>query len=229
MDPRIKDILRHSLLVVALLAAFLFALKHYRRYEARKTTVEELRAATSDASFYRQFDRDDAEATLLRCVALVERARQLGLSPSELLDRVYKRKEKGEYDFGSSGDYPVREKLVRDTLTAAHEAARRLDSLAPRDLEQFEQGRLPPTAREPLAIATIIDPALAPGIDKIVPNLELRPEDGTRTAKDAPPNAIEIAAARRLARDLESAGLIERTVAEAILAHYTTPQSKPDE
>lgn len=219
MDTRLTDALRYSVIVIVLLLAFLFGYKHYKRYERRNQIVAELQSATSDASFYRQFKRQDAEATLLECIGLVEQARLLGLPTNELFDRVFQHKEKNEYQVDRYDSFPIRETLVRETLTAGHQAAKQLGLLEAASLRDLGEGRIPSTLGERPRIATLIDPSVSPGIEKIVPNLELRPASD----ENQPPSAIEIAAARRLTRDLASAGLIETNVELNILAHYQTP------
>lgn len=227
MDPRILDILRYILLLVVLLVGFMFGLKHYNRYEERKAIVAELQSATSDSSFYRQFEAEDAEKTLLQCVVLIHRAGELGLTPTELFDRVYQRKGSDNFGGYSTPEYPTKEKLVRDSLISAYQACERLDILDSGSLRELKEGRMPIHVSETPVIVPLIDPQLSPGLEKIIPNLEILPAD--RAGKKRELTSIEVSAARRLARDLASAGLIERSLADQITEHYTTPEKEAED
>ena len=217
MDSRIIDTIRYSFLLVTLLVGFLFAQKHYRRHVTKKEIVAELQSVTSDSSFYQQFETEDAHATLLKGVALIHQANELGLTPVELFDQVFQYDNYGETQ---STDYPVKEALVRNTLTNAYEAAKRLEMLDPGSINDLEDGHIPTTLKGAPVILPLIDSELSPGLEKIIPNLELLPAD--RAAKDRELTDIETAAARRLAKNLASAGLIERSVADRIIEHYRT-------
>lgn len=225
MDSRISAVLRLVFVITALLAGGVMAMKHYRLHQEKKELVTLVRELTSEASFYRQFDRAGAERVLLRSVAAVEDARALGLPAGELFDRVYGREDKDKYDYRSVEQYPVREQLVRRTLDHAHRAADELGLLEPRPLRSLRDGEMPRLGDGRPVIVNLIDPGLLPGIGKVVPNLEIMPpgtEPGEREL-----NAIEIAAARELARDLGDAKLIEESGSHRILEHYRT--TDPDD
>jgi len=226
MDPRVAAIIRYSLLLAVGLVAFGFLHKHYSRHQEKKEIVAELQAATSDASFYRQFEAADARATLLRCVARVERARQLGLPPDELIDRVLGKEREFLSGETPAGDGPG-DTLVRQALVSTHQAAERLGLLDDDDLAELARGELPRIDGGLPVIAPLIDPAVAPGLEKIIPNLELLPPGTQLEGREL--NAIERAAARRLAEDLGDAGVIEREVARKIVDQYETPTEEEEE
>ena len=79
-----------------------------------------------------------------------------------------------------------------------------------------------PELDPPVTIACVIDPAISPGIEKIVPNFELRPAG----AKAEKPTDVEIAAARNLAADLYSARIIDYEAEKRISAHFRPPEPK---
>lgn len=226
MDPRITDILRYSAIFVVILVGSLFVHKHYRRYVTKKEIVAELQSITSDSSFYRQFTADDAHATLLKSIALVRQADDLGLPPTELLDRVFQHDKFDDFGEKASTDYPIKEELVRYTLTGAYDAAKRLEMLDVSAVRDLEEGRMPVTLSGTPVILPLIDPELSAGLEKIIPNLEILPSDRAGTNRKL--SSIETAAARKLARDLATAGLIETSVSERIVEHYKTPEKKTE-
>ncbi len=227
MDLRVRDVLRLLFVIIALLVGGSVAMKQYRIYQQKAELVELVRELTSEASFYRQFDRAGAEKVLLRSVAAVEDARQLGLPPKELFDRVYEREEKDRYDYRSADHYPVAEQLVRRTLDHAHRAADDLGILKSQHLKDLRDGAMPRTSAGKPVILPLVDPDISAGLEKIVPNLEIHPP-GTDPAKRRL-DAIEIAAARELARDLADADLIEESVSDRILERYKTPEPEETE
>ncbi|MFC7338828.1 hypothetical protein ACFQY0_16650 [Haloferula chungangensis] len=228
MDPRIIDILRYSALTVVLLVASLFVHKHYRRHVAKKEIVAELQSITTDSSFYRQFEAEAAHATLLQSVALIQQASDLGLTPTELFDRVFLHDQMDDFGESPSTDYPVKEELARNTLTSAYESAKRLEILNDKaDISDLQDGRMPISLSGTPVILPLIDPKLSPGLEKIIPNLEILPADRANSEREL--TAIETAAARKLAKDLATAGLIENTIAERIVEHYQSKKKVASE
>lgn len=215
MDPRIADLLRYIVLAIVFLAVAGFGWRHYQRFESKRALVAEMQTATSEASFYRQFEQAAAEEVLLQCIARMKEAETLGLPPAAFFDKTFKRKKAPDTYEG----FPPHEKLVRDTLTRGYEAARQLDLLEDyRRIQELKAGRMPNLTSGTPVILPLIDPVLSPGIEKIIPNLEIHPP-GT-DPKTRQLSAIEISAARELARDLQSANLIEKSVSTKLLEHY---------
>jgi hypothetical protein len=228
MDSRIIDILRYSVFAVILLVGAIFAQKHYRQYVTKKEIVAELQSITTDSSFYRQFEAEASHATLLKSVALIHQANNLGLAPTELFDRVFQYDKMDDFGESPSTDYPIKEELARNTLTSAYESAKRLEILTDAaNLADLLDGRMPISLSGTPVILPLIDPKLSPGLEKIIPNLEILPADRANSTREL--TAIETAAARKLAKDLSSAGLIESTVADSIIEHYRTAKKVPEE
>ena len=95
-------------------------------------------------------------------------------------------------------------------------------------VSEMKSGELPPIPSGPQAgrravIATVIDPALSPGLEKVVANLTIRPPTETGTER----NDVETAAAKQLAGRLASAGVIERGVSDRITEALSAPKSEP--
>ena len=94
--------------------------------------------------------------------------------------------------------------------------------MAKNNLKAMQKGDLPPIPAGPQSgskpvISHLIPPALSPGMDKLIANLEIRPPQ----ADDAPPTDIQLAAAKQLARDLAEARIIEEKVCDKILDGLT--------
>lgn len=230
MDPRIADLLRHIATGAILLALALFGFKLYKRHTDKNDVVAAMRTDVSEAAFYRSLSEEDARRTFLRCIAHMDRAEKLGMEPGTFLDRVFDRKEKKTSGIDDDAGFPVREKLVRVTLLRAHQHARQLGLLdRPEHLKDLESGEIPPVDPKPV-LGTIIDPKFSPGLEKAVPNLELRARPA---APDRELSDLEIAAARELIRDLADANLIVDETAKRLLGHYVakppvTPPSGSD-
>lgn len=227
MELRVKDVLRLLFVIIALLIGGVMLMKQYRLYQAKNELVSLVRELTTEASFYRQFDRAGAERVLLRSVAAVEDGRELGLPAKELFDRVYERKEKDRFDYRSDDHYPVPEQLVRRTLDHAHRAADELGLLRSQHLKRLRDGEMPRTDGGRPVILPLIDPGISAGLEKIVPNLEIHPAGSEAGQREL--DAVEIAAARELARDLARADILEESVSDRILEHYRTPELEEEE
>jgi hypothetical protein len=221
MDPRVAEILRHAavLALVGLLAVV--GLKVHRHFRDRAELAAELRSLAAEGSFYRQFYPADAERALLRAMAVLREGELDGLAPDELLDRCLGLEAKR----GEQADEPTAdEQLVRATFLNNYENCRKLGVLRPRDAaKRLREGELPPIEIGPATgsrprVMRIIDPALAPGLDKVVANLEIRPPDSVPAAGD-----VERNAARRLVRTLGEAGVLDTATVARILQQLEPP------
>ena len=224
MDPRVATTLKLAIFAVLALVALSFGSKHYKKFNRKAALVNEMRTLVSEASFYRSLTETDARAVMLRGVAKIEEARSLGMEPTEYFDRVFKR-EKGKDEASDEfEDFPAREKLARETLLRAHQHAVQLKLVdTPEACKDLEEGKLPDVSPKPV-IAYLIDPAISPGLEKVVPNFDLLPGDLKKEA----PTDLEIAVARNLAMDLYSAQIIDREAEKRITEHFrpTPPKDK---
>ena len=221
MDPRVATLLKWAIFGMFAIFAFGYGSKAYKKHARKDVLVAELRTAVSEASFYRSISEESARSVLLGSVAKIEEAKTLGLEPSAYFDRVFKRDDGKKTDGDEFADYPAREKLARETLLRAHQHAVELGLLATPDArKEMAAGKMPEVESKPV-IACIIEPSISPGLEKVVPNLELR----SGKAKTGPPTDIEIAAARNLAGDLYSAQIIDKE-AEARISEHFRPRVK---
>jgi hypothetical protein len=221
MDPRVAQILKLAVFGALALVAFGIGSKHYKRHARKTELLSEIRTLVSEASFYRSLGADQARATLLRGAALLDEAKSLGLEPSACLDLVFQREPGPEASFDEFADFPIREKMARETLLRTYQHATQLNLFdAPDARAALAAGSLPEISPKP-TIVTLIDPAISPGLEKVVPNLELRPAGAAaETATD-----IGIAAALNLAADLCSARIIDHE-AEQRIRHHFRPQAE---
>lgn len=222
MDPRVATTLKLAIFAVLALVVFSISSKHYKKFNRKAALVDEMRTLVSEASFYRSLTEDDARAVLLKGIAKIEEAKSLGVEPTAYLDRVFKREKSKDSPGDEFQDYPAREKLARETLLRAHQHAVQLKLLEePEALLDLADGKMPDVTPKPV-IACTIDPAISPGLEKVVPNFELKPGDLKKEA----PTDLEIAAARNLAGDLYSAQIIDREAEKRISEHFRPPPPK---
>jgi len=179
-----------------------------------------LGAVAVGATIY--FGSDNSTRQIVEVARAFEEANSLGMEPSQYFDLVFKR-EKGKDEASDEfEDFPAREKLARETLLRAHQRAVQLKLIeTPEALQELTQGNMPDIAPKPV-IAFIIDPAISPGLEKVVPNFDILPGDLKKEA----PTDLEIAVARNLAGDLYSAQIIDRDAEKRITAHFRPPASK---
>lgn len=216
MDPRVATVLKLAIFAVLALVVFSFGSKHYKKFKRKEALVAEMRTLVSEASFYRSLTEADARGVLLKGIAKVEEARSLGLEPSAYFDLVFKRDKSKEDPVDEFEDRPARMKLAQDTLLRAHQHAVQLKLVeTPEARLDLADGKMPDVSPKPV-IAYTIDPAVSPGLEKVVPNLELVPGD----MEKGPPTDLEIAAARNLAADLYSAQIIDRETEKRITEHF---------
>lgn len=217
MDSRAAATLRWAIWGIVLFFAFIYGSKHYKKFARKEALVQEMRVAISDASFYRSLEPKDAHATFLKAIAMVDEANTLGMVPTAYFDLVFKRDDDLKTQLGDDyEDYPARERLVRETLLRGYQHALQFSLLdEPGKRALLARGELPEGDPEPM-IANIIDPAVSPGMEKIVPNLELRPAK----AAGAAPTDLEVAAAKELASELSAANVIEYEAEKRIVDHY---------
>ncbi len=217
MDPRITETLRYVVITLAVAAVAMTGYKVVRKYRDNGRRVDELRSLTTQSSFYRQFYAEAADHALLQAMAVIHECEMDGLAPQDLLDKCFSA-SKSPLALDAN-QRPADEQLVRRTLTDNYENCRKLGLFAKRESSQrMRQGELPsitngPSAGDTPVVARILDPSIAPGLDKVLANLEIRPP-GTSRAK----NDVERTAANQLTRDLADAGIIDAPAAARIRA-----------
>lgn len=224
MDPRVAAILKWTVYGLLAFVTFIYISRYQKRESRKDAIVAEMRTLVSEASFYRALTEKDARTTFLRSIALMDDAKKLGVEPTALFDTVFGTKKEDPGAGVEFDNYPSREKLARESLMRAYLHAEQLGMLAgPQEVAALRKGDLPETPTR-TAIICVIDPSISPGIEKVVPNFELRPLDN----KSAAPNDTDIAAARNLATDLSSSMIIDRETETKINEHFRPKKPKSE-
>lgn len=228
--PSIRNIVVRAVYLIAALVILLFGFSFYKKTQRRTAVVSDLRALTSDSSYFHQFYPEDARKALVRAMGLLADGERLGLTPEDTIERALDL-QKGVFDERDpKQDADPKTLLVLDSLQDNYANTMKLGYSADHQtVTTLKTGELPTIPSGPQAgrrpvIAPIIDPALSPGLDKVVANLSIRPpgQDGSKRSD------VEIAAAKQLAGRFASAGVIEREVGERIHKALSAPK-KSDE
>lgn len=233
MEPQqIRYVISRAGTAILLIVAILYGVGMFKKKQRKDALIADLRSVCSDSSFFRQFNTEDARKTLVRGVGLVAEAKQLNMDPEEAISRGLGIEEKYFAMDEDLGEPPIREQIIRNCLRANYENFIKLGYKADfHTLGGLRKGEMPPVRTGPSAgsraeIGTIIDPALSPGLDRVVANLEIRPPKKPGT----PITDVEIATAKRLAKDLSDAGIIEQAAGERIIESFMPkdPEETPE-
>lgn len=223
--PSPRYILTRAAFIIALVVVVLYGISFFKRYQRHANIVAELKLISSDSSFFKQFYPEDARKSLIRAVALVAEANELGKAPDDTIDRALGVEKKYFNTDGDNAEPPPREKLIRQSLRSNYENFLKIGYKPDfHTLAAMKEGALPglpsgPDTGKKAVIANIIDPALSPGIDTVIANLEIRPPQLENRAR----TDVEAALAKQLVRDLAYAQVIEESVSERILENLSNP------
>lgn len=217
--PSPRYILTRAAFLIGAVVAVLFVWGFIKKKQRQGAITAELQSITSDSSFFQQFYPEDARKSLVRAIGLIAEANTLGLSPDTAIDRGLGIKEKFFENELEEYEIPAREKIIRTSLRSNYENFLKLGFKADfQTIATMKAGELPAIPAGPQAgrkpeIANLIDPAISPGMEKVIANLEIRPPN----PDNHKPTVIEIASAKQLARDLADARIIEEAVRDRIL------------
>jgi hypothetical protein len=227
--PSPRYILTRAAFIIALVVVVLYGISFFKRYQRQSNIVAELKLISSDSSFFKQFYPEDARKSLVRAVALVAEANELGQAPETTIDRALGVEKKYFNTDGDKAEPPPRAKLIRLSLRSNYENFLKVGYKPDfHTLAAMKQGALPaipngPDAGKKAIIANIIDPSLSPGIDTVIANLEIRPPQ----LENRPRTDVETALAKQLARDLYYAAVIEEAVSNRIVEHLSKSEELP--
>lgn len=218
--PSPSYILSRALFAVILLVAALFGFSFFKKKQRQEALFTELQSITSDSKFFHQFYADDARKSLIRALGILAEARSSGVLIETSLNRAFGIEKEFFNNEFEERDVPAREKIIRTCLSSNYDNLVKLGFKNDfHTIRALKNGELPDIPEGPHAgsrpeVAFLIDPAISPGLEKVIANLEIRPP----AEKDHKPTDIQIAAAKQLARDLAEAGVIEDPVKDKILA-----------
>ncbi|MCX6874279.1 MAG: hypothetical protein NTW21_10805 [Verrucomicrobia bacterium] len=222
--PSPQYLLSRAGLLIALLVAVLVGMRLVRKFQRQAAITAELGSLTSDSAFFQQFYAEDARKSLVRAIGLLAEANSLGVAPNVAIDRGLGLKPRFFASDAKLEEPPVREKIIRTCLRGNYENFIKLGYRADfHTLDAMKRGELPPIPSGPNSghrpeLAHLISPALAPGLEKLVANLEIRPPQPP--GHQATP--FQVATAKQLARELADARLIEEAVCDRILEGLST-------
>jgi len=161
----------------------------------------------------------------VRAIGLMAEADNLGVEIPTAIDRALGIKPKFFKNDAEHEEPPARDKIIRACLSGNYENFLKLGYIGdPLTIDAMKHGELPTIPTGPCAgsqpeIAFLIDPAISPGLENVIANLEIRPPQ-TQPHKRTD---IEVAAAKLLARDLTEARIIEDRVRDRIIAELSKP------
>lgn len=236
----LRDFLRYLLLALFTCVVLVVGLKVWSKQKNERRIIRELRSHLNPTAQFEQLYTADAEKTLFRSLAtLHEGVTTLETDPGELLNEVFH--GKGEAALFANPDptrdrsyVDPRETLIRESLLRNYQRCSNLGVFESTDnAGRLADGEAPeirsgPATGRKAAVARIIDPALSPGVEKLVPNMVLgepgQPKSTTR------PSDLAIKQAKSLASLLYRANLIEDAAEQRLLDHYdalTAPAEAP--
>jgi len=226
METSPQYILSRAAFFIALLIAVHFGVSFFKKKQRENAIITELESITSDSSFFHQFYPDAARKSLVRAVGLIAEATTLGETPLSAINRGLGIKPKFFENEARHEDPKPREKIIRDCLLANYANFLKLGYKPDyQTLDVMKDGELPnipagpQTGKKPV-IANLISPTLAPGMDKVIANLEIRPPQ----TDNHQPTTLEIATAKQLAADLSEGQFIEESVRDKIYKALSTPE-----
>ena len=223
--PSPRYILSRAFFLLAMLVVVLSCVSFYKKKQRESAILANLKSITSDSSYFQQFYAEDAQKSLVRAVALIAEAKELGIQPESLIDRALGIETKTFFSEEKPTEPTYRQQIVRTNLRANYENFIKLGYTADfHTLETMKAGSLPtipsgPEAGKKPVIGTFISATLSPGLEKVIANLEIRPPQGdSRVLTD-----LEIASAKQLAFSLAEARLIEEPIRDKIIKALSKP------
>lgn len=216
--PTPRYIITRSIFMIGVVIVAIYATSFIKKKQRESAIIRELKSLASDSSFFQQFYAVDARRSMIKAIALMAEADRLGVTPNQAVDGALGIERKYFTTDEDRKEPPTRSKIIRACLIANLENFKKLGYTADfHTIQAMKDGTLPEIPSGPAAgklpeIGTIIDPAISPGMERVLANLELRP-----TREKAPTSDVEIAAARQLARDLADAMIIEEVAKNRIL------------
>lgn len=227
MDPSIRYIITRAISVIALLVALIYGYGFFKKHQRKTAVIAELQTICGESSYFQQFSQEDAKKTLVRAIGLMAEADSLGMSTNDTIKSGLGQKREWFVNELDADDTPPAQQIISSSLRGNYDNFIKLGFKADfNTIKAMKNGELPfiPTGtlagRKPI-IKTLIPAAASPGIEKVIANLELAPPGSEET----PLSDIQIASAKKLARDLANAHLVEQAVRDRILEFLSQPKA----
>lgn len=236
-----SDFLRYLFMGAVGLVILVVGMKLWGKQKTEKRIVRELRVLANPTSSFEQIYPRDAEEALFKTLGQLHLAEsKLEMDPGQTLEQVFRGKGDGalfpQLDPGNDRYSDPRETLIREGLLRNYQHARTLGLFeSPENLRLLREGDVPeimagPDEGKTVVIRYIIDPEVAPGVEKLIPNMIIAPPL-RKQEEGAPPTDFEIKQAKSLAGLLARSGLIENEAEDRIVAHYNqvnAPEPEPE-
>jgi hypothetical protein len=223
--PSPRYILSRAFFLIATVVVVLSCVSFYKKKQRESAILADLKSISSDSSFFQQFYAEDAQKSLVRAVARIAEANELGIPPESSINRALGIETKSFFAEEKPADPTYRQEIIRTNLRANYENFLKLGYTADfHTLEAMKAGSLPPIPSGPEAgkkpvIGTFISATISPGLEKVIANLEIRPPQAdNRVLSD-----LEIASAKQLAYSLADAKLIEEPIRDKIIKALSKP------
>ena len=227
----ISEYIKQGIFLILIIAISLFGIKSCRKFQKKRQVVIELSNHAGESAAYEQFYKDTAQQNLLQAMYQMHLGTELGLTPHEIIDKVMQR-EKGLFSTEKEDDFPIRKSLIRDSLLSnfancnklgVFENTSNIDALANGEFPTITKG---PATDELIVIRPIINSAILPGVDKLLPNMMISPPHPKKSTTQE--TMFEQARAKLLVKALSDAELIERSSYKKVIEHYNqTIQPEP--
>lgn len=228
MDPSIRYIITRAISVIALLVALIYGYGFFKKHQRKSAIIADLQTICGESSYFQQFSTEDAQKTLIRAIGLIAEADSLDMSPDDAIKGGLGQKREWFVNELDADDTPAAQQIIRSSLRANYDNFTKLGFKTDfNTIKAMKNGDFPlistgaMAGRKPL-IKTLIPTEASPGIEKVLANLELAPPGSEKI----PLTDIQLAAAKKLARDLASAHLIEQPVRDHIIEFLSKPKTE---
>ena len=222
-ETPISEYIKQGVFIIIIIAIALVGIKSCRKYQKKQDIVLELSSLAGESAAYEQFYTESAQENLLQAMYQIYLGTELGLAPSEIIEKVMRSKEEFFSDSEDTG-LTIRKQLIRDALLSNFDNCLKLglfdsdinlSALANGDMPIINSG---PANGEEIVILPIIPPLALPGSDKLLPNMSISPPPSAHQTSTE--TLIQRARAKRLLQSFAEAGLIERDAYKKVLQHY---------
>lgn len=227
-EINLRYILTRAVMVIIFIVMTLYVVGFVKKKNRQSAIVSELKTLSSESSYFNQFSAEEAQKSLIQAIGLIADARNNGLEPQTTIERSLGI-EKPYFKMEEDGDGPnVRQSMIIKSLRTNYENFLKFGYEADfHTLQSMSQGTLPPVRKGSRAgqrpeIDYIVDPALSPGLEKVLANLEIQPTKADKKKL----TDIQIAVSKTLVMSLADARVIDEVAEKRILKDLERQASK---